>query len=116
MPRLRLPAQGNPGVVFRELFEEPKGGIASQRRGLRLRGSVLDAILDEANVLGRELGQEDKGRLDQYLTSVREIEVRTARADSWLDTPRPKIDPEIQSQLNRDISLDRLGEYLRTMS
>lgn len=112
---IRLPAQGNPGVVFRELFEEPKGGIASQRRGLRRRGSVLDAILDEANVLGRELGQEDRGRLEQYLTSVREVEVRTARADTWLDTPRPKIDPEVQSQLNRDISLERLGEYLRTM-
>ena len=43
------------------------------------------------------------------------VEVRTERADKWLDTPRPTVDPAVQSQLNRDISLDRLGEYLRTM-
>ena len=53
--------------------------------------------------------------MEQYLTSVREVEVRTVRADKWLDTPRPKVDPADQSRLNRDISLERLGEYLRTM-
>lgn len=112
---IQLPAQGNPGVVFRELFEEPQGGIAKQRRGLQRRGSILDAILDEANSLGGQLGKEDRGRLEQYLTSVREVEVRTERADKWLDTPRPKVEPADQSRLNRDVSLDRLGEYLRTM-
>ena len=110
-----LPAQGNPGVVFRDMFTEPQGGIAKQRRGLQRRGSILDAILGEARSLGDQLGQEDRGRLEQYLTSVREVEIRTGRADKWLDTPRPKVDPADQSRLNRDISLERLGEYLRTM-
>lgn len=112
---ISLPAQGNPGVVFRELFEEPQGGIARQRRGLHRRGSILDAVLDEARTLGNQLGQDDRGRLDQYLTSVREVEVRTQRADRWLDTPRPRVEPGVQARLNRDISLERLGEYLRTM-
>lgn len=112
---IQLPAQANPSVVFRELFEEPQGGIAKQRRGLKRRGSILDAILDEARTLGGELGQDDRGRLEQYLTSVREVEIRTERADKWLDTPRPKVDPADQSRLNRDISLERLGDYLRTM-
>src|SRR4029079_12874187 len=74
-----LPAQGNPSVVFRELFEEPQGGTAKQRRGLQRRGSILDAILGEASALGDQLGQEDRDRLEQYLTSVREVEVRTQR-------------------------------------
>ncbi len=112
---IQLPDQGNPSVVFRELFEEPQGGTAKQRRSLQRRGSVLDAILGEARALGDQLGTDDRGRLEQYLTSVREVEIRTQRADKWLDTPRPKIDPADQSRLNRDISLDRLGEYLRTM-
>ena len=90
---IQLPAQGNPGVVFRDLFEEPQGGIAKQRRGLQRRGSILDAILGEAQTLGDQLGQEDRGRLEQYLTSVREVEIRTQRADKWLDTPRPKVEP-----------------------
>jgi hypothetical protein len=111
---IQLPAQSNPGVAFRELFEDPKGGIAAQRRGLHRRGSILDALLDEAKSLDNQLGQEDRGRLEQYLTSVREVEVRTERADKWLDTPRPKIDPAVASKLNRDISLQMLGDYLRT--
>lgn len=112
---ISLPAQGNPGVVFRDLFTEPQGGIARQRRGLQRRGSILDAILGEARTLGDQLGQDDRGRLEQYLTSVREVEIRTVRADKWLDTPRPTVDPAVQTQLNRDVSLERLGEYLRTM-
>ena len=43
--------------------------------------------------LGNQLGKDDRGRLEQYLTSVREVEIRTQRADKWLDTPRPKVDP-----------------------
>jgi hypothetical protein len=110
-----LPAQGNPGVVFRDMFAEPQGGIAKQRRGLQRRGSILDTVLEEANSLGGQLGQTDRGRLEQYLTAVREVEIRTARADKWLDTPRPKIDAGTESRLNRDVALERLGEYLRTM-
>lgn len=112
---ISLPAQGNPGVVFRELFEEPRGGIARERRGLQRRASVLDAVLDEARSLGGRLGTDDRGRLDQYLTSVREVEVRTQRADTWLDTPRPQVGPALQARLNRSVSLEQLGEYLRTM-
>jgi hypothetical protein len=112
---IQLPSQGNPGVVFRELFEEPKGGTARQRRDLQRRGSIIDAILDEARTLGDQLGKDDKGRLEQYLTSVREVEIRTQRADKWLDIPRPKVDPGVASKLNRNISLEQLGEYLRTM-
>ena len=112
---IQLPAQGSPGVVFRELFEEPSGGVANQRRGLQRRGSILDAVIDEAATLDRQLGSADKGRLEQYLTSVREVEIRTQRADKWLDVPRPTVDPGVASQLNRDVALERLGEYLRTM-
>ena len=110
-----LPADANPGVVFRRLFEEPKDGIAAQRRRLGRRGSILDAVLDEATSLARALGSEDRGRLDQYLVAVREVEVRTQRADAWLDKPRPKIEEAVQSKLNRDVAREMLGEYYRTM-
>jgi hypothetical protein len=112
---IQLPPQTSPGVAFRDMFEEPRGGVAKQRRGYQRRGSILDAILDDAQSLNANLGNEDRGRLEQYLTAVREVEVRTQRSDKWLDTPRPKIDPAAQSHLNRDVSLQMLGDYLRTM-
>jgi len=112
---IQLPTQSSPGVAFREMFEDPKGGIAKQRRGYQRRASILDAILDDARSLSGKLGNEDRGRLEQYLTAVREVEVRTERSDKWLDTPRPKIEPAAQSRMTHDVSLQLLGDYLRTM-
>ncbi len=110
-----LPARKNPSVVFRSLFVEPKGGVENQRRGLRRKQSMLDLVLGDAKSLSKKLGREDRGRLEQYLVSVREVEVRTKRAEAWLDTPRPKIDSGTAAKLNRNIPLERLGEYLRTV-
>lgn len=56
-----LPAQGNPGVVFREMFTDPQGGIAKQRRGLQRRGSILDTVLDEANASAANLDKPTGG-------------------------------------------------------
>ena len=39
--------------------------------------------------LDKKIGGGDKGRMEQYLTAVRETEIRTERADAWLDVPRP---------------------------
>ena len=59
--------------------------------------------------------EEDRGRLEQYLAAVREVEVRTKRAESWLETPRPEIESGVAGKLNRNVPLEKLGEYLRTM-
>ena len=112
---IQLPAQHSPSVAFREMFEEPKGGTANQRRAFQRRGSILDAVLEDARSLSGKLGNEDRGRLEQYLTSVREVEIRTARSDKWLDTARPKLEPAAQARVNREVSLQLLGDYLRTM-
>ena len=112
---IQLPAEKNPAVVFQQFFMEPAGGVEKQRRRLNRRESMLDLVLDDAKSLASKLGQDDRGRLDQYLVAVREVEIRTKRAESWLETPRPTIDPGIAGRLNRDVPLERLGEYLRTM-
>ncbi|MEM7147863.1 MAG: DUF1552 domain-containing protein [Verrucomicrobiota bacterium] len=112
---ISLPTQKNPGAIFTELFMEPKGGVDKQRRQLQRKESMLDLVLDDAKTLSNKLGKEDRGRLDQYLNSVREVEIRTKRAEEWLETPRPKIDAAVASKLNRDVQLEKLGEYLRTV-
>jgi hypothetical protein len=112
---IALPAQKNPAVVFQEFFSEPKDGIGKQRRALRRKASMLDLVLSDAKSLAGKLGAEDRGRLDQYLVAVREVEVRAKRADEWLDTPKPKVPDGDAARLNKDVPLERLGEYLRTM-
>ena len=54
----------------------------------------MDLLLDEAKSLHRKLGKNDQDKLDQYLTSVREIEQDVERSARWLDMPKPKVNAE----------------------
>lgn len=75
-----VPPEVNPRQVFDRLFaDKPNDPEAIARN--ELRASVLDAVLDDAKNLNRRLGGSDKMKLDQYLSSVRELEKRIARAD-----------------------------------
>ena len=112
---VRLPAMRRCSEIFASMFEEPKGGKAVQRRNLRRKGSVLDANLDEVRQLDKDLGAADKGRMEQYLTSVREAEIRTRRADTWLDTPLPDISDADRNRTNRDVAATMAGDYFRTV-
>ena len=112
---IRLPAMGRCKEIFTHLFEEPKDGIGAQRRALRRKGSVLDANLEEVRKLDKKISREDRGRMEQYLTSVRETEIRTERADAWLDIPRPKITESDRNRTNRDVPQTQAGEYFRTI-
>jgi hypothetical protein len=112
---VRLPAMRRCSEIFASLFEEPRGGISAQRRALRRRGSVLDANLAEVRRLEQRMGAADKGRLEQYLASVREAEVRTRRADAWLDTPLPAISDADRRRTNRDVAATLAGDYFRTV-
>ena len=112
---VQLPALRRCSEIFASLFEEPKGGKTAQRRALRRKGSVLDANLAEVRRLEQKMGREDKGRMEQYLTSVREAEIRTRRADAWLDTPLPAISEADRKRTNRDIAQTMAGDYFRTV-
>ena len=112
---VQLPSLRRCSEIFASLFEEPKGGKTVQRRALRRKGSVLDANLAEVRQLEKKMGSEDKGRLTQYLTSVREAEIRTRRADTWLDTPLPAVSDADRKRTNRDIAATMAGDYFRTV-
>jgi hypothetical protein len=112
---VQLPALRRCSEIFASLFEEPKGGKDAQRRALRRKGSVLDANLAEVRQLEKKMGAEDKGRMEQYLTSVREAEIRTTRADAWLDTPLPVISETDRKRTNRDVAQAMAGDYFRTV-
>ncbi len=110
-----LPAEDNPRNVFNRLFGEEPGGVEVRRRRLNRRHGVLDTVLDDARSLRRTLGGEDRTKLDEYLTAVREVEVRTERLDAWLNVPKPKLGPDVTGHFQRDVSKSQAGEYYRTM-
>lgn len=60
-----------------------------QPHRLEERGSILDTLLDDTKEYSRTLGRDDRARLDQYLTSVREVEQRLHIAGEWEKRPKP---------------------------
>ena len=110
-----LPAEDNPRTVFNRLFGEEPGGVEARRRRLDRRHSVLDAVLESAKSLRQTLGGEDRGKLDEYLGAVREVEIRTERLDAWLTIPKPEVEPALSQRLQRDVPRTQAGEYYRTM-
>ena len=77
----------NPRAVFERLFggsdELNEGSTPTERAHRRAEnGSILDAILADAGTLQRQLGAHDREKLDEYLTSVREIEQRVQNSET----------------------------------
>ena len=88
-----LPAEDSAPALFGKLFVQGEpDAVQRQLRRLDERGSILDALLDDAQRLERRLGQNDRARLDQYLTSVRDVEHRLHAAREWELRPKPATD------------------------
>jgi hypothetical protein len=82
-----MPVETNPKLVFERLFAaEPPGNRDAQRKRRR---SVLDAVLEDARDLQRNLGGNDLRKLDEYLTSVRDVEKRIERAATLPEIKAP---------------------------
>jgi hypothetical protein len=76
----------DPRAAFERLFGDSDQAGASLEAAMRrklYRKSVLDFILEDARSLERQLGAADRRKLDEYLTSVREIEQRIERAEKF---------------------------------
>jgi len=88
-----LPAERSPAQVFKALFVAgDAAAMQMQIDQLRTGRSILDAVADRAAALQKQLGSADRERLDQYFTSVREVEKRLLIAEEWERKPKPKVD------------------------
>ena len=104
-----IPAQNNPAEIFRRMF----GSVSdSERNALASRGSIIDEVLGEARDLNRRLSAIDRKKMDEYLSSVREVERMTQRSKQWQNTPKPKVDAR---DLDLDVNVTSPREYLTVM-
>lgn len=87
-----IPIERSPRKLFEKLFIQGKPAeVAAKVEELRQGRSTLDFVGDQAKRLNKSLSSSDKQRLDQYLTSVRELEQRLASAEDWEQRPKPKV-------------------------
>jgi hypothetical protein len=87
-----VPTDTMPSSVFARLFTEGRpDDAAAQARRLRDGRSILDAVQGQAKSMQPGLGTGDREKLDEYFTSVRELERRLARAEEWSRRPKPRV-------------------------
>lgn len=77
-----------PRLVFERLFA---GNDANRAQRDAFRRSVLDYVREDSRALARQLGADDRRRMDEYLSAIREIEQRIERAASFPALPRPDL-------------------------
>lgn len=108
-----IPSLSKPRAIFNRMFGIGEQSTEQQRRQFGRDRSILDHLRTETTTLHRNLSARDRQRLEEYLTSVREIEYRLERSDRWLDGQRPQVDED-----DFDLALtprDSAKDYIRVI-
>jgi hypothetical protein len=87
-----IPPEGQASRVFNQLFVQGSPAeIEAQVRELDTGQSILDVVAGQAQDLRRNVGARDRGRLDQYFSSVRDLEHRLQESRGWANKPKPAV-------------------------
>jgi len=97
-----VPADSFPAPVFARLFLQGKPDeVHKQARRLEDGLSILDTIREQAQGLGKTLSVRDREKIDEYFSSIRELEQRMAVSREWSKQPKPHVDvPPIENNMN----------------
>jgi hypothetical protein len=103
-----IPAENNPRRVFDRLFGGDRTSAQSERKQLQQRIKLVDAVVASARSLNQKLGKSDRERMDQYLTSLDEVESRLIASEHWIDIPIKHLDLNVTNE-------GEPAEYYRNM-
>jgi hypothetical protein len=105
-----IPTEQQPSEVYRKLFLPDTAEQSTRRLAEIERGaSILDFVLDKARPLAASLPATDRQRLDQYFTSVRELEQMFDHAKAWQARPKPSVtEPQPKDIPDRTQMVERM--------
>ncbi|WP_153557647.1 DUF1552 domain-containing protein [Roseimaritima sediminicola] len=110
---VRVPPITGPAELFERLFvsDSPERRAQKVRAGA-LQASILDSVVEEAGTLARRVNQEDKDKLDEYFSSIRDVEKRLQARQRWADQPEPEPPFEKPADTNTVDDLPVLYELI----
>ena len=86
-----IPPITSPVALYQQLFvEDTAEGRAESLRRLQRDRSLLDGMKDQFKALQQRVGANDRERLDQFATAIRDLESSLAASESWVNRPKPK--------------------------
>jgi hypothetical protein len=108
-----LAAENDPKTIFDRLFR-PADQADRAARGdeFRQRGSVIDAVLEQARRINPKLSRDDRRQLDQYFQSIREVEAALEREIDWADRPKPEPDLKGYGDYESAVSPEGNGKFV----
>lgn len=110
---IRIPPITGPAALFDRLFvSDPQHVQAGKVKANRLQASILDSVLDEASGLSQRVNSEDRAKLDEYFTSIRDVEKRLAARQQWAGSPKPEAPFEKPADRNTVHDLPLLYELI----
>ena len=110
---VRVPPITGPAELFQKLFvTETSEQRAKKVRATSLQASILDSVLEEAGSLANRVNQEDKNKLDEYFSSIRDVEKKIKVRKRWADQPKPDAPFERPANTNTVDDLPMLYELI----
>ncbi|HTN75376.1 MAG TPA: DUF1552 domain-containing protein [Pirellulaceae bacterium] len=101
-----IPADERPSRVFKNMFVEgTPAEINAQVQRLKQGQSIMDTVLTEAKDFQKGLGQQDRRKLDEYFSSVREVEQRLVKAQDWARRPKPQVDTKPPKDITSSVEV-----------
>ena len=110
---VRVPPITGPAQLFDQLFTSDSQERQTRRvQENKVQSSILDSVLTDANRLSRQVNKEDKDKLDEYFTAVRDVEKRLELRKRWANEPKPKAPFDKPANRNTVEDLPMLYELI----
>jgi len=110
---VRVPPISGPAELFDRLFVSDSPERQDRRnQENRLQASILDTVLGDANRLSKRVNREDKSKLDEYFTSIRDVEKRLELRQRWSSLPKPNPSFDKPANKNKVEDLPMLYELI----
>ncbi len=110
---VRVPPVTGPAELFQKLFVSDSEARKVRRiEENKIQASILDTVLEDANRLSKKVNSEDKDKLDEYFSSIRDVEKRLELRKRWTSHPKPDAPFDQPADTNTVEDLPMLYELI----
>ena len=104
-----IPGQSSPGKLFQAMFVEgTKEEVDNELAALRRGRSILDTVNGRAREIEQRISKRDRQKLEEYLSSIRDLEKRLQQSEGWVRKPKPQVDADQPTDIaDQNMAIER---------
>ncbi len=113
----KLPAEDSPAELYKRLFLDGSGDAKQLQMDRIADGqSILDVVGNQLNSIHKNASSKDRQILDQYASSIRELEVQISKRKNWIQRPKPQVEaaspPAVKEQSQVHVRLQQMYDLM----